>query len=367
MQTSEKQSPRIEKLNGAITDYFAAASFSEAAAHSHLLGSGAIAELEKKIADHYGMKYALCVSNATSGLFATALALGLKDTEFITSPYTYGGTLASWLMLGCNPVFADIDPITLTLDAEKVRHCLTSETKAVLSADIFGIPSDTHALRKLADQFGLWYVADCAQSFGATRRGFPANCLADVLVVSFGSMKILSAGGEGGAICTSNRAIYEKLLFYSQHPLRQKRELGLGIYNEFAFNCRIHPLAAICANVQFESSLHELKWKQSDCFRVIEFLNENSLTTPINFAERNILPSFFRLTAEPKRGKTETKLITYLAERGIRATTSPNPVSLIYRQPAFIACYEKQFRLPAPCRVAERQAERRIVINLLKQ
>lgn len=363
MPTSKHLSRLNKKLNDAFADYIKAVALSEAAAQEHLFGGGAVAELEKKIASHYGMRYALCVSSATVGLFAIALALGLKNTEFITSPYTYGGSLASWLIPECKPVFADIDPLTMTLDGQQARRCITAKTRAILAVDVLGNPSDTKVLRELADNFGLWYVADCAQSFGARRQGSPASHLADALVVSFTSGKTLFAG-EGGAIVTSNQGLYEKLLFYSQHPFRQKRELGSGVSNELAFNGRIHPLAAIWANAEFKESLRLLAQRQSGCFRLIEFLNESSLTEPVTFVEQDILPSFFRLTVQLKRAGTEAELVGYLAERGISAVASPVPVSIIYRQPAFKAQYQKQFRLPTPCRVAERQAKERIVINL---
>lgn len=365
MPTSKNRSRRKKKLNRAIIDYLKSVALSEATAQSHLFGSGAVAELEKKIAGYYGTEYALCVSNATTGLFAVALALGLKDTEFITSPYTYGGSLASWLMLGCQPVFADIDPLTLTLDAESAREHITKKTKAILAADILGNPSDAKALRKLADEFGLWYVADCAQSFGATREGFPASRLADALVISFTSGKTLFAG-EGGAIVTSNRELYEKLLFYSQHPFRQKRELGLGISNEFALNGRIHPLGAIWANAGFETALKRLKSYQNECLKVIDCLNKSGLTESANFKARGILPSFFRLTAALVKGSGEQEILSYLTAQGIGAKTVSVPVSLIYQNAAFLAQYEKRFLAPKICSVAEHQVKQRIGLALIK-
>jgi perosamine synthetase len=152
-----------------------------ATAGAQLVGSGAVAELEAKLRQHHGMRYALCVSSATSGLLAVALALNLRCAEFITTPYTYGASLAGWLILGNRPVFADIDAQTLTLAPEAVPRCTTPRTKAILAVDIFGNPADMHALRRVADEHGLWYVADAAQSLGARRDGLPASSLAEKL------------------------------------------------------------------------------------------------------------------------------------------------------------------------------------------
>src|SRR5947209_1865523 len=89
---------------------------------SHLSGTGAVRELEVRLKRLYEMRHCLCVSSATIGLVGVALALDLRGADFITTPYTWGGTLAGWLLLGNRPVFADIEPRTLGLDAESMRH-----------------------------------------------------------------------------------------------------------------------------------------------------------------------------------------------------------------------------------------------------
>lgn len=353
------------KLNRAITDYLRSSASSDVGAQTHLFGGGAIGELEQKIATFYGKKHALCASNATTGLLAIALALDLKDSQFITSPYSYGGSLASWLMLNNSVVFSDIDPLTQTINPEKARQLITKKTRAILAVDILGNPSDSFALRQVADEFGIWYIADCAQSFGARRGGFPANHLADALVISFTAGKTLFAG-EGGAIITDNTELYERLLFFSQHPFRQKRELGLGIVNEFAFNGRIHPLAAIWANAGFADSLKHLKTYQNESLQVVDCLTKSGLIKPADFRENDIFPSFFRLTVELKKKSGEQKIESYLAAEGFNAKISSVPVSLIYQNEAFLAQYKKQFSLPQTCLVAERQVKQRVGLVLTK-
>lgn len=346
-------------LNQAIKNYLHSSQSTETSAQEHLFGNGAIAELEQKIAAYYGKRHALCVANATTGLFVLALAMDLKNSEFITTPYTYGSSLASWLMLNNQVSFADIEPFTLTINPEKLRNVITKKTKAILAVDILGNPSDARALRKLAEEFGIWYIADCAQSFGAKRDGLPASHSADALVISFTSGKTLFAG-EGGAVVTDNTKLYERLLFYSQHPFRQKRELGLGIVNEFAFNGRIHPLAAIWANINFEDSLARLKKHQSKCLKVINCLNQSGLIETADFRTKEIFPSFFRLTVELKNNAKSVEVEEYLIKQGFGAKTASVPISVIYQNEAFLAQYKNQFLLPKACLVAERQAKRRI-------
>src|SRR5205085_11105917 len=131
-------SDALEKATQAISRYLAGADSAEGIRQSHLCGSGAVAELESKLKRHYGVRYALCVSNATVGLLALALALDLKRHEFVTSPFTYGASIAGWLLLGNTPRFADIDPMSLALDCESARKAVSRKTRALLAVDIFG-------------------------------------------------------------------------------------------------------------------------------------------------------------------------------------------------------------------------------------
>ena len=346
----------------AVRDYLRAVATTEAAPKMHLCGGGAVGALEKKLKVHYGMKYALCVSNATTGLLAIAMALELKEADFVTTPYTYGATISGWLLGGSRPIFADIDASTLTLDCDSIRRSLTPKTKAILVSDIYGIPHDTFGLRKVADEYGLWYISDSAQSLGASRDNLPAGALADALVISFTVGKTAFAG-EGAAIVTDNASLYQKLVWFTQHPMRQKRELGLALSNEFGLNARIHPLAAVWANASIENSLKKLEDHQKECFRIIDVLNRSGVTERIDFASRRINPTFFRLTASWKSGKTHgSKLLDVLRAHGFRKNIEIPPVSLLYQQPAFLAQYARLLSNNVHCPQAEHQVRSRFCL-----
>ena len=323
---------------------------------AHLFGSGAVARLEARLREFYGMKHALTVANATLGLLAIGQSLGISGSEFVTTPYTYGATLAGWLWLGNRPVFADIDPHTLALDPEAARRVIMPKTKAMLAVDLFGVPADMAALRRLADEYGIWYIADAAQSLGAYKDGRPASSMADALVVSFTVGKTIFAG-EGGAILTNHDALYEKLVWYTQHPERQRRELGINLVNEFALNGRIHPLAAQIADSEFDRALALLRARQKMCFQIIDKLNRTNLVEPIRFGEQAIKPAFFRLSAAWKGMPQERALARELAD----VRLAPSPVRLLYRQAAFVAQYGQR-TVASLCPHAERQAQKRFCL-----
>lgn len=361
MQTSDVDNRLGPALPAALSEYVRSASTVASVSRMHLFGTGDVAEFEARIAHHFGMKHALCMPNATTGLLAVALALDLAGSEFVTGAYGYGASLASWLMLGGKPIFADIDKVTLTLDPAKARSLITAKTRSILTADVFGNPSDICELRKLADDHAVPLIADCSQSLGATRNGLPAGCGADAVVISFTAGKTVFAG-EGGAVVTDDSEIYDKLIYYTQHPHRQKRELGLRISNEFAFNGRIHPLAAIWGNAAFAQSLENLKGHQAACLGVINVLNETGLIQPVDLAAKEIMPSFFELTVDLNEGVRRNDVANRRSQTGRLIRTFPAPASVIYQNPAFQAQFSRRYCLPAPCLVAERQARNRVAI-----
>jgi dTDP-4-amino-4,6-dideoxygalactose transaminase len=96
-----------------------------------------VAELEGRLQEHYGKCHALCVPNATDGLLALAIALGLEEESFVTTPLAYEATLSGWLHEGNRPLFADVEASTLTIDPESVEQHVGPDTKVLLSVDLW--------------------------------------------------------------------------------------------------------------------------------------------------------------------------------------------------------------------------------------
>ena len=351
-RTVSRSATRAEE---AVARYLREAHSSEAVRQSHLLGTLAVERLEAKLRRHYGKRHALAVANGTSGLLAVALALDLRNSEVVTSPLSWGGTLAGLLHVGARPVFADVDACTLTLSPQFAQRALTARSRALLAVDLFGVPADDAALRELADDHGLWYVHDAAQSFGALSNGRPAGALAHVIVVSFGSGKTLCAG-EGGAILTDDEELYDRLLWYTQHPYRQKRELGLGLTNEFALNFRIHPLAAVWAEADFEPALSRLRQHRQWADGVVNLLDNSGFTQPLCYPERCIQPAYFRLTAAWRGRPQPQELHRVFRANELTAHLRRFSAGPLYRCAAF---RERVHLRRAHCPVAQDQARRR--------
>jgi len=256
-----------------------------------LSGGDAIWELEKKIKEYYKRKYALLVCNVTNSLNLLSIALRIHDTEIITTPLTWGGTLGPFLHYNNKIIFADVEKDTLCLDPDSIRQSITKNVKAVIAVDYLGNPSDSYKISKICKDNDIIFIVDSAQGFGARRNGRPAGYYSDATVISFG--KYTSTGIDGGAIITDNEELFTKLLLYSQHPYRQKRDISLNSHNEYTpINCRLNPISAIMINDLLDESLLLLNAYQNKCFEILKTFEKTGLVEIFHMQNRKILPSF---------------------------------------------------------------------------
>ncbi len=345
----------LDALAGFITD--------EAQHRISLSGTGAVYRLEKRFASIVGQPHALGVCNATMGLWAIFLALGIRDADVITTPYSWGGSLAGLLHTGNRPVFADIDRESLTLDPGQVSRAITKRTKAILAVDIYGYPCDGAALREIADQHGLWLIQDCAQSFGAFIEKRHTGWWADASVFSFTAGKPLW-GGEGGMIVSRHRELYERLIWQTQHPLRQLRDLQAP--NEMALNLRMHPLSAVMAEAGFSSALKRVEETRQTSIRLLELLKAQQVSKTTIPASRDIRPSFHILTCEPSVEPADLERVLAQCHSGYTVSTAPVAEPL-YAHETYASLSQLHGWAPLnPCPVAEEQSRCRIGLSRVK-
>lgn len=178
-----------------------------------------VAELEKKLCELTGAKYAVTVSNGTAALHIAAMAAGVgAGDELVTTPITFAASANCALYCGGRPVFADIDPNTYNIDPECVREKITERTKAVVAVDFTGQAAPLDALRDICHDKGIIMIEDGAHSFGTKYKGKPVGSIADMTTFSFHPVKTVT-GGEGGAVLTNRKDLYEKLLLYRSHGI----------------------------------------------------------------------------------------------------------------------------------------------------
>ena len=184
-----------------------------------------ITELEEKLCQITGAKYAVVCSNGTAALHMACMAAGVEPgDEVITTPITFAASANCALYCGAKPVFADINDKTYNIDPENVKALTTEKTKAVVAVDFTGQSVELDALMAHCKENNLVLIEDGAHVIGTKYKGQPNGSIADMTTFSFHPVKTVT-GGEGGAVMTNNEEYYQKLLLARSHGITRDTAL----------------------------------------------------------------------------------------------------------------------------------------------
>ena len=165
-------------------------------------------EFEAEICRSVQCKYAIALANGSLALELALVAADVKEgDEVITTCRTFMASASSAVMRGAIPVVADVDLDSQNITAETIEKCITPKTKAIIAVHHAGWPCDMDAIMALAKKYNLFVIEDCAQAHGAVYKGRPVGSIGDVAAWSYCQDKIITTGGEGGAV-TTNREEY---------------------------------------------------------------------------------------------------------------------------------------------------------------
>ncbi len=169
--------------------------------------------LELELAEVLGVEHLALFTNGTLALVTALQALRVSG-EVITTPFSFVATAHSLLWNGIKPIFADIDPHTLTLNVDHVESLITPQTTAILPVHVYGIPCEVERLQKLADTYGLKIIYDAAHAFGIQHKGESLLRHGDMSILSFHATKVFTTFEGGALICpdakTKKRVDYLK-------------------------------------------------------------------------------------------------------------------------------------------------------------
>ncbi|CAD6540169.1 DegT/DnrJ/EryC1/StrS family aminotransferase [Paraburkholderia metrosideri] len=157
-------------------------------------------QLEAALCDYLGVEYLSLFSNGTLALI-TALQAMKVTGEVITTPFSFVATTHALHWNGIRPVFADIDPVSLNLDPQKIEAAITPQTTAILPVHVYGNPCEVEAIERIADIYGLRVLYDAAHAFGVRKNGQSVLNFGDMSVLSFHGTKIFNTFEGGAIIC----------------------------------------------------------------------------------------------------------------------------------------------------------------------
>ncbi|MCO5723411.1 DegT/DnrJ/EryC1/StrS family aminotransferase [Robiginitalea marina] len=201
-------------------------------------------DLESALAKRMNTEYAHLVSSGTAALTVALASAGVgAGDEVIVPTFTFVASFEAVLALGAIPVLCDIDD-TLTLDPEAVRRAITARTKVIMPVHMCGSMADLGALKTIADEYGLLLLEDACQAIGGTYNGQPLGTIGEVGCFSFDYVKTITCG-EGGALVTRSRDLYEKAQAFSDHGHDHiGSDRGAEGHPHLGFNFRISELNA---------------------------------------------------------------------------------------------------------------------------
>ena len=219
-----------------------------------------ITDLEKRLCELTGAKYAVVCSNGTAALHMACMAAGVNEgDEVITTPITFAASANCALYCGATPVFADINDKTYNLDPVAVEEKITDRTKAVVAVDFTGQSVEVDKFCDICKKNNLVLIQDAAHSIGTSYNGKMVGNLADMTTFSFHPVKTIT-GGEGGAVLTNNEEYYKQLLLYRAHGITRDESMmvnephGPWYYEQVALstNYRMTDIQAALINSQLD-------------------------------------------------------------------------------------------------------------------
>ena len=207
-----------------------------------------IKEFEEELCRYTNAKYCVAVANGTAALHLASLVLLNKGDKVITTPNSFVATSNSILYVEAIPIFVDIQEdgnIDLDLCEEELKK--DSSIKAIYVVHFSGNPIEQEKLKYLKESYNIKILEDCAHSLGATFEGIKAGSCenSDCSILSFHPVKHITTG-EGGAVTTNSKEIYEKLLELRAHGIKRFLDTAPWYYemHSLGFNYRITDMQA---------------------------------------------------------------------------------------------------------------------------
>ncbi len=278
-------------------------------ASSCFIMGAAVAELEEKIAEYCGTKYAIGLNSGSDALLASIKALDIGPNDEVVVPsYTYIASVETVLLAGAKPVLVDIDPATFNIDPDCVESAITQKTKAMMPVHLYGQPADMDPLIAIAKKHNLRIIEDTTQSIGAEFNDKKVGSFGDTGCISFFPTKNLGAYGDGGMVVTNNQKTAEYIKAWRIHGQRKK------YYTDFiGDSSRLDALQAAILLVKLKYLDKWSQKRQNNAELYNSLLNHNAIVKPIVGPNRTHVFHQYTIRIKNKRDKLQQ----YLKERDI--------------------------------------------------
>lgn len=244
-----------------------------------------IQEFENQIRNYVGTNYCVTLNSGTSALHAALLSYDIKENDNVVVPsFSFISTANSVLFVKANPIFTDIEEQTFGLDPDKIIEKIDSKTKAIIPMDYGGMSCQIQKIKEIATENNLKLIEDAAEGLGSTIKNKKVGSISDVAIFSFCGNKVLTTG-EGGAIVTNSKKIYEKVKLIRSHGRLDKTNYFddplEGEYIGLGYNWRMSSITAALGLSQLSKLDKIIKMRQENAKYISSQLSKISqIVTP---------------------------------------------------------------------------------------
>lgn len=294
-----------------------------------------VESFEKNFAAWCGVAHCRGLGNGTDAIELALRSMGVgPGSEVIVAANAgmYSGTAI--YAIGATPVYADIDPATFCISAAHAATLLGPKTRAIIATHLYGYLCDMPALRQLADQHNIALLEDCAQAHGASLKGKKAGSWGDAAAFSFYPTKNLGALGDGGAVVTNRKDIYDAVSQLRQYGWESKYK----VVRSGGCNSRLDEIQAALLNVKLRHLDAWTKKRQVLGKFYSEGIKHAAVEVTPYAGEQHVYHLYVL------RSKNRDSLKAHLAAKGIAADI--HYPFLDYQQPLFASLPIAKTRLP---------------------
>lgn len=331
------------------------AAVAEALRSGHLtqLTGGYVRDFEQAFAAWHHAENCVATSSGTTAIHTVLAALDVgPGDEVIVPAHTFIASATPVLHQRATPVFADVDAQTFCITADSARERITPRTRAIMAVHLNGHPCDMDPLLALAGEHGVALIEDAAQAHGAVYKDERvAGTMGVAGCFSFWEDKIMTTGGEGGAVLTADHALAERMRRIRHHgegPIEGERQY---LHLELGYNYRMTSMQAATGSWQLTKLEEYLKVRRANAAYLTERLSQFEQVEPpyvADYATHSYYKYVCRL--RPEAGVDITRFVAAVAAEGVPVSRRyPTP---LHKQPVF----QKAGLGDVSCPTAERLA-----------
>ncbi len=290
------------------------------------IGGPQVSAFAQNLSQYLDIKHVVPCANGTDALQIAMMALGLEPgDEVITPSFTYIATTEVIALLKLKPVFVEVDTQTFCVEPEAIEKAITPKTKAIVPVHLYGHSAKMEEIMEIAKQHNLFVIEDNAQTIGGdyylkNGTSMKTGTIGDIGCTSFFPSKNLGCYGDGGAICTNDDELAEKIKMIANHGQSKKY-----YHDVVGCNSRLDALQAAILNIKLPllDAYINARIKAAD-FYDKAFAGNEKITTPYR-AEycKHVFHQYTMILNNVNRGE----LVNFLAENNI-------PSMLYYPVPA---------------------------------